>query len=119
MKLPKIKVTFNDGAERSEEVTLNFADFVRFDIVRMKKNLPSREEGDSAWMATVAWAALIRTGKIPAERRLDDFLNSIIMAEESEENDGEDEAEFPVLHGNTPAGFTGDPVGDPSIPTTE
>lgn len=119
MKLPKIKVTFTDGGERVEEVTLNFADFVRFDIVRMKKNLPSRDEGESAWMATVAWAALIRTGKIPADRRLDEFLNSIIMAEESEEIAAEDEAEFPVLRGNAFAGIAGDPVGDSGFATAQ
>ncbi|PMQ21374.1 hypothetical protein [Glutamicibacter arilaitensis] len=61
----------------TENVTAIYADLVKYDILRARHNFPKREESDFLFMALVAFAALIRVGKVAQGTKVEDFLNSL------------------------------------------
>lgn len=106
------------GAERTETVTLSMADFTRFDIIRARRGFPARDEAESLFMSIVGYCALIREGKIPAETKLDDFLDTVLMIEEAgdkETDDKETEEPFRTNGGDPDDVRPGLTVGNTSI----
>ncbi|PCC29797.1 hypothetical protein CIK76_05235 [Glutamicibacter sp. BW80] len=79
-------ITF-DGKE--ENVTGIYADLVKYDILRARNNFPKREDSDFLFMALVAYAALVRVGKVNSNTKVEDFLNTLEAIEPVEEEGAE------------------------------
>ncbi|NUL43739.1 hypothetical protein F7P69_00790 [Cellulosimicrobium funkei] len=92
MQTVNVTVTY-EGAEH--EVKANSADLIQFDLLRAKHGLPSHEEGQFAFLATVCFAAMRRTGQIPTGTKLPEFLNKVEGLEPEEAEEENDEAVFP------------------------
>lgn len=86
----KLVVTLSDA--EAQEISINYSDLVKYDVLRARKNFPKREESEFLFMGIVTYAAMIRTGKVQGIE-VDKFLEKIEAIEPVET---EDEADFPV-----------------------
>lgn len=89
-----IKMNLQTTEGKSHEVEAIFADLIKYDILRSRKNYPSRDESEFLFMGVVAFCALTRTGVLKNDTKVDDFLKTIATIEPEETE--EDEAEFPA-----------------------
>lgn len=92
----KLKMSVELTTGEKHDITAIMADLIRFDILRARNNFPSRDESDFLFMGLVSYAALVRTGKLPATTKIEDFLNTLEALEPTE--DEEADAEFPAEH---------------------
>lgn len=98
MATPKflINVTVLNGTEEVEykDLRIIMSDMGRWDIVRNRNSWPSQEQAPTLWMQSVAFFALIRGGLIPADTKLDSFLDTVLAIESNDED--EVAADFPA-----------------------
>jgi hypothetical protein len=92
-----ITVTFKlDGTEQTHEITTQFSDMVRFDVIRNRKGFPKADESSFLFMAIVCYAALLRLGIIQNTFDVEKFIDSIVNCEPIEDADALEGAEFPA-----------------------
>lgn len=82
----------NEGTETSQELTIKIADMARYDIVRNRNNFPNQEEGGFLFMVLVSYCSLARTGKIPANTKVEEFIDTVVAIEPVEAPEEEEDA---------------------------
>lgn len=86
----ELKLETTDGT--NYEVSVIFADMIRYDIVRNREKMPAREGNEFLFMGLIAFCALLRTGQIPAGTKTADFLNTIASIEPVDAVEADEEA---------------------------
>lgn len=81
-----------EGVETTQEVTVRIADLARYDIVRNRNGFPSQEEGSFLFMVLVSYCSLARTGKLPANTKVEEFIDTVVTIEPVEAPEEEAEA---------------------------
>ena len=79
--------TFDGSAH---ELKITMADMIRYDVLRARYNFPKQEEGTFIFMALLAYSAMVRSGKIPATTKPDDFFETIETIEAANEDSEDD-----------------------------
>lgn len=76
--------TEENGTETERTIHAGFADLARYDIIRNRLGFPGQEEAPILFMGLLAFCNLVRTGQIPANTKVETFLDSIASVEELE-----------------------------------
>ncbi len=93
--LISLNLTTTNGTVHDVEAI--FSDLIKYDIIRSRKNYPSKEESEFLFMGLIAFCALQREGKIEGIK-VEEFLEQIATVEAQEDDESEEaEAEFPVF----------------------
>ncbi|WP_218711554.1 hypothetical protein [Arthrobacter sp. BF1] len=90
-----MSVTVTDGTKETvhKDVTVIMADMARWDITRPREQWAKSEDAPVLYSMVLAYFALVRTGKIPADTKVHAFLDTVVSVDMNED---EEAAEFPA-----------------------
>ena len=88
-----MKLNITLSGEETQEISINYSDLVRYDILRARNNFPKREESEFLFMGVVSYAAMVRIGKAQ-NLAVDKFLEKIDAIEPIEDDETEADAGF-------------------------
>lgn len=102
MKLaaPRVRVLL-EGADDTIVVQTRNPDLVLWDRTRVKHRWPKFDEAPFLWLTFLSWAALRRTGQIPAELTYEKFEASTLDVNADDDDDDKSETGAPFPEGES------------------
>ena len=103
------------GTDDLTEITLQAdnRDMVRFDLVRSRKSWPASGDAPVLWATVVAYFALLRSGEIPKDETVEQFIDRTVTVSYINPDDGTALTPEQIAEGE------GQTDVDPSLPGVE
>lgn len=85
--VPDITVHLDDGTEHVAKPSIG--DMAKYDILRVRKGWPKRDDAEVLFITVLAWIALRRTGSYKGQ--VDDFIDQLVSLDTDDDEDADDD----------------------------